>query len=261
MTEMRTCSCANSKRSILSKLDGGVEGRAIIIIAVENLILSTWSGLDSDELQVFLQERFRTGQVPGDGSFAMPLAGDQCKVNVRFRGREISQIAPGPALDAGEWEKLREEIERTLLTSTPKIGREITFSGYRVTGSWTGRSVSVQILPPPDTAPKAPYGMAAHPFMLEFPVNESPSWRITNHRRMREHRNIALLLNVLLNGHTFSMRLQRPRHFWALLPDSATNETVWAQEFFNPGPFGQIILEGLSSPTNETLEEIGRAHV
>jgi hypothetical protein len=76
--------------------------------------------------------------------------------------------------------------------------------------------------------------MAEHPFILEFPVKASDFWPLTNYRRMRDHRELTLLLNVLLAGNT-SYQPPRSEHFWALIlpasneastPESA-KKSVW----------------------------------
>jgi hypothetical protein len=57
-----------------------------------------------------------------------------------------------------------------MLGGTVKIGRDYSFSGFRVAGSWRGDRSGLQILPPPEQAPRAPVEIAEHPFILEFPV-------------------------------------------------------------------------------------------
>jgi hypothetical protein len=56
--------------------------------------------------------------------------------------------------------------------------------------------------------------MAEHPFILEFPVKVSSQWPIANHRRLRNHRFLTLLLNILLAGRT-CVQPRRYRHLWA----------------------------------------------
>jgi hypothetical protein len=49
----------------------------------------------------------------------------------------------------------------------------------------------VQILPAPNSAPRQ--AGADDPFILEFPIHDAGAWRITLHRRMREHRKLTYL--------------------------------------------------------------------
>jgi len=169
----------------------------------EDLLSKTWTNLDSFELRLLLDQR-----IGGPGQYAdrsnnphrlhLPLAGSSCRIRLVFRGNRIVAIEPGPAFDPAEWQQVGDEIEESILAGPMKVGREYSFNSFRVAGSWRGDCSGVQILPPPDHAPRAPVQMAAHPFILEFPLKASNLWRVTNHRRMREHRNLTLLLNVLV---------------------------------------------------------------
>ena len=166
-----------------------------------NLFQSGWSDLDSAELRFILFERIgRPGQYSdresNPNTFYLPFAGSSCQIKLTFSdSKQITTIEPGPAFDAARWEQVVAEIERT---GPQKIGRDCSFSSFRVAGSWLGKRSGVQILPPPTDAPRAPYEMAEHPFIIEFPVKVSDLWPITNFRRMRVHRQITFLLNVLL---------------------------------------------------------------
>ena len=103
---------------------------------------------------------------------------------------------------------VRDEIEKSILAGPNKVGRECSFSGFRVLGSWQGIRSGVQILPPPEDAPRAIVEIAEHPFILEFPRKASDLDEITNYRRIREHHRLTQLLNVLLRGGT-SFQLPR----------------------------------------------------
>jgi hypothetical protein len=256
----------------------------------QNLLSETWVDLDSDELRLLLRERFApgVGQYDGDdGKLYLPRAGAQSRIALTYDGNEIVAVEPGEAFDATEWEKVSQEIERSILTGTPKTGRDYSFSSFPVQGSWLGRRSQVQILPAPGSAPRA---AGAHdPFILEFPIKGSDLPFITNHRRIREHRKVTLLLNALLAGRT-SCLLQRSNHFWASLsPDEGkpgrwrklfatwrASRVVaktcgaikcrsridrpwpnikWVQEWYY-APLDTIVLDGPSPPTVERLEEI-----
>jgi len=95
--------------------------------------------------------------------------------------------------------------------------------------------------------------MAEHPFILEFPIKGSGLWPVTNHRRLREHRNLTLLLNILLTGRT-SLQPRRPEHFWASVSDDYT-EFKWVQQFFF-AKLGKSVIDALSPPAGEQLEEV-----
>jgi len=224
-----------------------------------DLLQTGWTDLDDAELRFILLECIgRPGQYDGrDGNpntFYLPLAGSSCRIKLTFSdSKQIVAIEPGPAFDAAQWEMVAEEIERT---GPIKVGRDCSFSSFRVAGSWRGKRSGVQILPPPADAPRAPFEMAEHPFVLEFPVKVSDLWPITNFRRMREHRQLTFLLNVLLRGST-TIQPRRPRHLWAIVQEEgvAGHEVKWVQEFYFAN-FGELVRDELSPPAAETLEEV-----
>ncbi len=260
----------------------------------KNLLRSNWAELDSAELRLLLAKRIGgLGQYrdrsENPNKLYLPLADSTCRIVLIFRGNEISTIERGPAFDASEWDRIGKEIENSILAGPMKVGRNYSFSSFRVSGSWRGERSGVQILPPPDDAPRAPIEMAEHPFILEFPIRVSDFSPITNHRWMREHRRLTLLLNVLLAGRT-SLQSQRSQNFWAWVsrdhdrqaskwiqkatkwiqkvrkflyrwsrrPGSASkteDEIKWVQPFFF-AKLGDSVTEELSSPAGEQLEEV-----
>ena len=187
----------------------------------ENLLSDRWTEVDSAELMLLLYECIgRPGQyrdwAKNPNIFYLPLAGESCRVKLTFRDDKISTVEPGPAFDAAEWKRISEEIERWIAPGQMKVGRGYTFSRSRVPGSWQGKHSGVHILPPPADAPRAPVEHAEHPFILEFLIKASDVPRITEHRLMREHRKLTLLLNVLLAGGLL-VQPRRTDHFWAVL--------------------------------------------
>ena len=217
-----------------------------------NLISERWIDLDSDELRVLLHHRFgyTLGQYAGDHDprLYLPQAGPQSRIALTYQGNKIVAIEPGQAFDAAEWKQVSQEIEHSILDGTPKTGRDYSFSSSPVQGSWRGRRSGVQILPAPESAPR---GGAAHPFILEFPIKHSDLPFITNHRRIREHRKITLLLNLLLEGRT-SCLTQRHDHLWAIVfPD----EVKWVREGYY-APLCHHVLNEQSSPAVNRIEEV-----
>jgi len=185
----------------------------------------------------------------------LPLADSSCRIVLTFRDKKIYSIEPGLAFDDAEWQRIAAEIESLIFGGLPKVGREYSFSGFRVRGSWRGDRSRVQILPPPSDAPQADVEMADHPFILEFPIQATDFWPLTNYRRIREHRNLTLLLNVLLNGGRTSFEPRRPQHFWADVSEDSTPKIKWVQQFFF-AILGMPVIEELSPPAGEVLEAI-----
>ncbi|GEM_PF-1326245 len=221
--------------------------------------LLKWPNLDSSELRIVLDERIGgPGQTDiargGPNKFYLPSARDSCRVVLTFKGKKIVAIEPGKAFDATQWEEISNEIEHSILAGPTKFGREYSFSGRRVTGSWRGEQSGVQILPPPSDAPRAPMEIADHPFILEFPLMVTGLETVTNHRRLRKHRDLTLLLNVLLAGGTKSMGFRSP-HFWAIIPTDHAYETKWVQQYFFD-KLGAPVIKELSAPAAQQLEEL-----
>ena len=185
----------------------------------------------------------------------IPLAGETSRLVLTFREDKIVAIEEGPAFDSAEWERIEQEIEESILDGQMREGREYSFSSFRVLGSWRGERSGLQILPPPVDAPQTQVEMADHPFILEFPLKETSVWRITNHRRIRDHRRYTLLLNALLSGHT-SVQLLRPNHLWATVPASDGGyKTMWVQPSFF-AKLGEILRDEPSPLTGELLNEV-----
>jgi hypothetical protein len=224
-----------------------------------NLFPQRWADLDPAELRFILLERIgKPGQYDGrdtnPNTFYLPLAGKSCRLKLTFSdSNQIVAVEPGPAFDAAQWEQVVADIEHS---GPIKVGRDCSFSSFRVAGSWRGRRSEIQILPPPADAPRAPFEMAEHPFILEYPVRVSDLWPITNFRRMREHRQLTFLLNILLAGST-TIQPRRARHLWALLHEegAVTRDVKWVQEFYF-ADIGEVVRDELSPPAATSLEEV-----
>ncbi len=219
--------------------------------------------LDSHELRLLLDARIGgPGQYDGRDDrpdrLYLPLAGSECRLVLTFQDERIVALEPGPAFDPVEWGRIDTEIEDCLLRGPQKVGRDYSFSSFRVLGSWHGAASGVQILPPPDDAPRAPIEIAEHPFILEFPLITAELWSITNHRRLREHRRLTLLLNLLLAGRT-SLQPRRPGHFWAAVNGGeGPPEIKWVQEFFF-AKLGEAVLDAPSPPSETALGQVDPA--
>jgi len=187
--------------------------------------------------------------------FYLPLAGESCRLVLTYDGSRIVAIEPGSAFDSAEWERLSEEIERSILIGPLKVGREYSFSSFRVVGSWRGDRSGVQILPPPDDSPGAEVEMAEHPFILEFSIRASDFWPVTNYRRLREHSKLSLLLNILLRG-AVTLQPRQQDYFWAAIPRDGVNfEYKWVNRYFHAN-LGHIVVDEVSPSTPERIQEV-----
>lgn len=222
-----------------------------------NLLKSDWNDVDPGELRFVLYEVIgRPGQYfnrrTDPRSFFLPLADATCRVILRFsEENQLVAIERGLAFDKAQWQEVVDEIE----TVEPvKVGRECSFSSFRVTGSWTGKTSGVQILPPPADAPVAPFEIAEHPFILEFPLKTSARWPITNYRRIRDHRRLTLLLNIVLGGRT-CVQPRRPRHLWAIDTQDSTGVARWVQEFYF-ARIGEAVSDAISPTSSPPCKEV-----
>lgn len=222
------------------------------------LVEEAWTKLDCLELMHVLHEHIgHPGQYDGvsTSEFYLPLADSSCQIVLTFRDNKIIAVKPGPAFDAAEWDRVSGEIKKSIVNGSQKVGRAYSFSSFRVKGSWRGDRSGVQILPPPDDAPRADVEVAEHPFILEFPIKVSDLQQITFYRRAREHRNLTLLLNVLLAGRT-SFHPPRLEHFWANVSwENNVPEIKWVQRFFF-AELGSAVIDELSPPVGNQLEEV-----
>ena len=221
--------------------------------------LLKWPNLDSVELRILLHEFIGgTGQSNDlsrakPRNFYLPLAGPSCRVALKFKGKKVIRIEPGKAFDAAQWQQISSEIEQSITGGT-KVGRDYSFSGRRVKGSWRGEHSGVQILPPPADAPSAPLDQADHPFILEFPLMVSSVDALTNYRRSRKHRDLTLLLNVLLIGGAKSMEFRHPSS-WAHEATDLSQKSKWVTQGFS-APLGAYLIDQLSLPAAHQLEEL-----
>ncbi len=108
------------------------------------------------------------------------------------------------------------------------VGQAILFASGPVEGWWVYRE-KFRIVPVPPDAPRAPFLLAAHPFLLEFAYDRSPDFMVSMMRRHREQHRIALLLSSLLRGSItwyFAKSIGNSSHVWVQLPDPAPNWNV-----------------------------------
>ena len=96
-------------------------------IMAENLLRDSWADLDQADLRLLLQEQIgRPGQYDGDENVIhLPLAREQCRVSLTYKGAMIVAIEPGLAFDRQEWDRICAEIEGPIMKGPLRVGRDI----------------------------------------------------------------------------------------------------------------------------------------
>jgi hypothetical protein len=112
----------------------------------------------------------------------------------------------------------------------------------------------VQILPPPSGAPLVPSEMGDHPFVLEFPLHSDTAWPVTNARRLREHRRLTLLLNLLLRGRV-ACEARQTEHAWVLTELEGPHWiSKWVQLSYFGANLGEIVADLHSASEGDCMQ-------
>src|SRR5690349_6474200 len=122
-----------------------------------NLLPDRWLAFDQHELRILLDRHFGgPGQYDVGGAnklipnrLCLPLAGNECRIVLEFSPRKdnkerLCEIKAGPAFDSTAWKRIVEEVENSVEKGPIKIGRNYSFSKFRVAGSWQGRRSGLQ---------------------------------------------------------------------------------------------------------------------
>jgi hypothetical protein len=185
-------------------------------------LLEQFRGAQADfaELHWLLLQRFKGAAQPCPDEVVYPGHASQYSVKVRFEDSGILDILAGPNLIASEIKSIGDQIASELLTSNgTRIASVILFAHLPVDG-WYRHGNVLQILPPPEGAPRPAWLMADHPFLLQFSFPTSSNEVIRNIRRATRGREIALLLTGLLAGTVRSVAAGGEHH-WTLMSDES----------------------------------------
>jgi hypothetical protein len=139
------------------------------------------------------------------------------------RDLELTGAFAEEALTEKDIETVRAELNRNFVESAgPGIGQAILLA-FGPVEAWWGYRDRFRIIPVPAEAPRPPFVMAAHPFLLEFSYNQSPDFAVSGRRRQREGHRIGLVLSSLLRPSItwhLPMAVGNRDHAWVQLPNS-----------------------------------------
>jgi hypothetical protein len=143
-------------------------------------------------------------------------------LRVVFNNRgKLIDVQAAEAMTPESLRSLRERIHREFVESAGLgVNRQVYFCMAPVRGWWRYRDL-FQILPVPESAPKADFAFLDHPFLIEFRYTRAPDFFLDSCRRARTVSKLALLLNALLVSPVQPLGNRSPgnlRFAWVMMP-------------------------------------------
>lgn len=186
------------------------------------------------ELAAILMNHFKSAMPAAPDGVVYP-ANKRYALKLIYKSDALRRIEPGELLIEETVSKIREEIER-LLTGPEKfrIRRWVLFSDYLpVRGHWGYRDKFL-ILPAPANSPQPPkHHPVERPFIVESQYRDAPDALIRLDRAMVRAKEIALLLNVLLETRVRLVDHAVDRYHWVLVnPDSPPVRVECLREWY-----------------------------
>jgi len=173
-----------------------------------------------------------------------------CALRALYDGDgRLIKVLIGPDANADDIEQLRSKIESELLApGTPRVRRQVLFAAAPTVGHFRYKDV-FQIGPVPPGAPRLPYILGHHPFLLECQVKTSTDFMITGLRQQRIGRELGLVLSSLLDLRVWSLGPES-RHHWCI--DLANGAPVLPSKFLQEGYTweGAVPEDAAFSPTD-----------
>ncbi|MFF4362965.1 hypothetical protein ACFY1U_35220 [Streptomyces sp. NPDC001351] len=151
-----------------------------------------------------------------------------------FRMGGLRAIIPGPSLTDEVFRQVEERVKTTLLApAVPIVNRVALFAHVPTEGYWRYRDKLV-IRRAPDEAPRPQMVIGEHPIIFEVKFDGSSDWQLRNLRALKEPRELALFLSLVVPGVTVPPI--NARQHWMLDTTPGAMRSVWAQEsYFIPG--------------------------
>lgn len=182
------------------------------------------------ELEPVLLAYFGRGRQLSIDEYAYGRSEESYSISLHYLKGKLRAIRTGPAWDQQDLEPLRSAIQSALLgPSTTRVGRFVAFTAIPTTGAYRFRDV-FQIFPVPPDAPRPPYLIGDHPFLVEFHYPSVPDSMVDTSRRVRVGREIELLLCALLPFPIHGRRLNITHH-WVLDDQSESSKESPSSRF------------------------------
>jgi hypothetical protein len=176
-------------------------------------------GWDSYELEQVLLGIYRSSSGDRSDPKALLFPGhhEQYAIKLVFDKKyELKEAFAGPLLTESDLAELQDRVEREVLVpGTPRIGNWLLFAAVPVTGFFRFRD-DFQILPVPKNAPRPPFLMADHPFLLQFRFRGSENSMVERMRLYARASELELLLAALVANHIHSEN--QTAHRWVFQP-------------------------------------------
>lgn len=182
------------------------------------------------ELRLILEMHFGGAAGGGDDAIVYTTDGQPALI-VKYSKGAIADVVPAQALLASDVAEITDKIEAGILDKSMgrKVRRDFIFCTQPTVGSWRHRE-SLQILPPPDDAPKPPWAVGEHPAVLEVPYDESADRRISLSRAAQATYEANLVLSGLIPA-IHAKQQWRGQQQWAIVMEGDENpeRSVWTQ--------------------------------
>jgi hypothetical protein len=151
--------------------------------------------MDDAELEAIVTSHFHGAASFSPNDVVFPETGNQSAVALHFRfkrGRLVA-ISAGPALTEEGIVELEKVIALELAPAQIRVGTQVLFANVPVSGAFRHRDI-FQVLPVPSDAPRSPWLVANHPFLLQFKYKASNAAFVGGSRRAVQAQRLQLLL-------------------------------------------------------------------
>jgi len=177
---------------------------------------------DEAELRILISSHFGHGvwATSKEVHYSSTQGGDAALILSYDSGGELTEIAPGPALDERSLSQLVAAIESERYATDTDIARTCLFAAVPTRSQWRFAD-SAAIIPAPPGAPQPQEVLADHPFILEVRHRNSVSPRLRGLRSRRVLRCWELLLCVIVGWGIHSLGLYTTKR-WVLTDTHGT---------------------------------------